>query len=167
MKKLIIIILLVFTKQEMKSQSLHLNEMNGTMSEYDIVGIRKIQFSTEEFFLILYSGDTIRRPFNEFKNYRYYQNALSNNDYTMNLDVFNIYPNPTKDNLGFNFVSKSLSPCSYSICDIAGKTLYKKDLGLVNGSYSGSISLNSYPAGIYFLILKSGNEKNSKKIIKK
>lgn len=168
MKRLIIIILLVFTQQQMKSQSLYLNELNGNISEYGISGVRKIQFSTTEVLVILFSGDTIRRPFTEFKNYRYdNQNALSNGEHIMNLDVFNVYPNPTEDQLVFNFVSKSLIPYSYSVCDITGKILFKKELGVVNGNYSGRISLAMYPTGMYFLILNSGKAKISKKIIKK
>lgn len=168
MKRLIIIILLVCSQQQMKSQSLYLNELNGINSEYAISGVKKLQFSTSEVLVILFSGDTIRQPFTEFKNYRYNnQNTLSNGGHLMNLDVFNVYPNPTEDQLGFNFVSKSLMPFTYSFCDITGKILFKKDLGVVNGNYSGSISLAMYPAGIYFLILNSGKEKISKKIIKK
>lgn len=168
MKRSIIIILLVFTQQQMKSQSLYLNELNGTISEYGISGVRKLQFSTSEVLVILVSGDTIRRPFIEFKNYRYNnQNTLSNGGHLMNLDVFNVYPNPTEDQLGFNFVSKSLMPYTCSVCDITGKILFKKELGEINGNYSGSISLAMYPAGIYFLILNSGKEKISKKIKKK
>ena len=168
MKQFIIIILLVFAQQQINSQSLYLNELNGSTSEYGISAVRKIKFSTSEVLVILFSGDTIKRPFLDFKNYRYNnQNTLSNGGNLMNLDVFNVYPNPTEDQLGFNFVSKSLMPYTYSFCDITGKILFKKDLGVVNGNYSGSISLAMYPAGIYFLILNSGKEKISKKIIKK
>lgn len=166
MKRLILIILLVCTQQKVKSQSLQLNELNGSTSEYNISGVRKIKFSTSQVLVILFSGDTIKRPFTEFKNYRYDQ-TLSNDEHLMNKDVFNIYPNPTVDQVEFSFVSKSLTPYTYSVSDITGKILFKKDLGMVTGNHSGIISLAGYPAGIYFLTLKSGKEKSSKKIIKK
>lgn len=168
MKRLLLIIILVFTQQQMKSQSLYVNELNGTVSEYGISGVRKIQFSTTEVLVVLYNGNTITRPFTEFKNYQYdNQSSLSNGEPIMNLDVFNVYPNPTEDQLEFNFVSKSLLPYSYIVSDITGKILFKKELGVVNGNYSGRISLATYPAGMYFLILNSGKVKISKKIIKK
>jgi len=167
MKQFLIIILLVFAQQQINSQSLFLNELNGTTSEYGISAVRKIKFSSSEVQVILFSGDTIKRPFLDFKNYRYNQNTLSNNEHLTNLEVFNVYPNPTEDQLGFNFVSNSSAQYSYSVSDITGKVLLKKELGAVIGNYTGVISLAKYPSGIYFLTLKSGKDKVTKKIIKK
>lgn len=166
MKQIIFIFLIFFSFQDTNSQALHLNNLNGGSSEYDIVNVRKIKFSDSDVLVILFSGDTISRPFNEFKNYRYNQSTLNTPIHNEIISVFNVYPNPSQGLFEFNFLSNSLSPYKYSVCDVTGKLLFKKELGFVNGNFSGIISLSSYPSGTYFLILESGNKKNTKKLIK-
>jgi hypothetical protein len=167
MKQIILTFLIFFCFQDTNSQALHLNNLNGGSSEYDIVNVRKIKFSDSDVLVILFSGDTISRPFNEFKNYRYNQSTLNTPIHNEIVNVFDVYPNPSQGLFEFNFSSKSLLPYKYNVCDVTGKLLFKKELGIVNGNYSGIISLSNYPAGIYFLILESGNTKNTKKLIKK
>lgn len=167
MKQIILAFLIFFCIQDVNSQVLHLNNLDGGSSEYDIINVRKIKFSNSDVLVILFSGDTISRPFNEFKNYRYDESTLNSNINNEIVNVFDVFPNPSQGLFEFNFSSKSLLPYKYNVYDVTGKLLFKKNLGIVNGNYSGIISLSNYPTGIYFLILESGNTKNTKKLIKK
>lgn len=73
---------------------------------------------------------------------------------------FVIYPNPTNGEL---FVSHPLnSEFNITITDITGKLL--KTATLQNNE---SVNVASYPQGIYFIQIVSGNERNTYKFIKK
>lgn len=166
MKKIIVILTLFFASHTMVSQTLHLNELNGTETEYQIVDVRKIEFSASEVQVILFSGDTIFQPFNEFKNYQYNQSTLGVTTPDLYLNSFNVYPNPTQSTINFNFNSKTSRNYSYGIYDITGRMLFEQKIGVVSQTYSGTVSLVDYASGVYFLTIKSGDVKISKKIIK-
>jgi hypothetical protein len=73
---------------------------------------------------------------------------------------YNIYPNPTNGEL---FVSHPLnSEFNITITDITGKVL--KTTTLQNNE---SVDVASYPQGMYFIQIESGNERNTYKFIKK
>jgi hypothetical protein len=44
--------------------------------------------------------------------------------------------------------------------------LFEQKIGVVSQTYSGTVSLVDYASGVYFLKIKSGDVKISKKIIK-
>jgi uncharacterized protein (DUF2249 family) len=73
---------------------------------------------------------------------------------------YRIYPNPTNGEL---FVSHPLnSEFNITITDITGKVL--KTTTLQNNE---SLDVTSYPQGMYFIQVESGNERNTYKFIKK
>lgn len=167
MKTILQIFLLVLTGNISMAQNLYLNEVDGTETEYEISDVRKLEFTSSEVLLIMHSGDTIFQPITELKNYRYNSdNSLSvetPSNYSYSLMV---YPNPTKDDFEFKFIPKKSMLYTLSITDIKGRKLDDKKLGVISEVYRGTVSLASYPAGIYFLTLKGGNMKISKKILK-
>ena len=73
---------------------------------------------------------------------------------------YNIYPNPTNGEL---FVSHPLnSEFNITITDITGKVLNTTTL-----QNNESVDVASYPQGMYFIQVESGNERNTYKFIKK
>ena len=73
---------------------------------------------------------------------------------------YRIYPNPTNGEL---FVSHPLNiDFNITITDITGKVL--KTTILQNNE---SVDVASYPQGMYFIQIESGNERNTYKFIKK
>lgn len=70
-----------------------------------------------------------------------------------------VYPNPTKGLAWLKVDHKGIS--SFSLCNAKGKKL-------LEDTFSGTteINLNSYPNGIYFLSVKSGEESSTQKLIK-
>jgi hypothetical protein len=73
---------------------------------------------------------------------------------------YSIYPNPTNGEL---FVSHPLnSEFNITITDITGKVLNTTTL-----QNNESVNVASYPQGMYFIQIESGNERNTYKFIKK
>ena len=67
-----------------------------------------------------------------------------------------LFPNPTKGKITFNFSSEIANTVNYTLLDATGKLIYQGDLAIQNKS--ASINLQNYPQGIYFLKLTSGTE---------
>ena len=73
---------------------------------------------------------------------------------------FNVYPNPFKDVI--HFENKSITEINYQLTDIYGKVLISETT-----HHSSSIIINpNVPAGIYFLTIKQGDKRTTKKLIK-
>jgi PKD repeat protein len=75
-----------------------------------------------------------------------------------------LYPNPTNGILNLNISADQFNNASLSIIDAVGKEIYHQDGLNIDGSYSTSVDLSEQPQGIYFVILKSDNQRASKKI---
>ncbi|MCD4730487.1 MAG: T9SS type A sorting domain-containing protein, partial [Bacteroidales bacterium] len=80
---------------------------------------------------------------------------------------FEVYPNPTKSESIISYYLEEESVVSIDIFDVTGKLVNS----LVNrvqpkGNKHQLLDISSFPEGIYFLRLDSGNETVTKKIIK-
>jgi ELWxxDGT repeat protein len=78
---------------------------------------------------------------------------------------FNVYPNPNAGEFTIEINSTETTPLSYTIINSVGKEVLKKELGETSGTQSEQISLGDYASGIYYVILRSGNNVLNKKII--
>lgn len=75
-----------------------------------------------------------------------------------------IFPNPTKGMLSINITHCDIkNNNSFTVYNLSGNQLFN---GNMQGSGEFSIDMSEYIAGIYILVLVSGEEKTSYKIIK-
>ncbi len=80
---------------------------------------------------------------------------------------FNLYPNPTTNNVTVSFLSNSNEAISFTVVDVTGKLVLKE----VENSYnqktiSKTIMLNDLDKGTYILFVTQGSTKQAHKIIK-
>jgi hypothetical protein len=80
---------------------------------------------------------------------------------------FSVNPNPSNGDVTVQFQSPDTQTeeVSLSINDMLGRTLRSENLGVVNGTYSNSMNLKEFGAGVYLMQLQIGNKLLSKKII--
>jgi hypothetical protein len=80
---------------------------------------------------------------------------------------FSVNPNPSTGDVTVQFQSPDTQTeeVSLSISDMLGRTLRSENLGVVNGTYSNSMNLKEFGAGVYLMQLQIGNRLLSKKII--
>lgn len=80
---------------------------------------------------------------------------------------FSVNPNPSTGDVTVQFQSPDTQTeeVSLSISDMLGRTLRSENLGVVNGTYSNSMNLKEFGAGVYLMQLQIGNKLLSKKII--
>lgn len=75
-------------------------------------------------------------------------------------DALNVYPNPS--NSVWNFTSKNNSIETVTIADIAGKTIFSKNVNAVDFAVNAA----SFSNGIYFATVKSGQNTATYKLVK-
>jgi len=71
-----------------------------------------------------------------------------------------IYPNPATDKV---YINNQDGFQEYSILNMQGEVLKKGNLN----NYHNQINVESYSPGMYFMILKNGNNRHSVKMMKK
>ena len=83
-------------------------------------------------------------------------------------NIYNIHPNPTNNNLNFEFYSKSISAIDIELLNYAGASVLKLNQPLEEGKNNITLPMNELDNGVY--ILKVVSEKSGKtthhKIIK-
>lgn len=67
------------------------------------------------------------------------------------LTIFNIYPNPAKDEATLEIATSGDSKVSYKILNSLGQTVIQDDLGSVNGQKVVQVNTAALGAGIYFV----------------
>ncbi|NQZ78142.1 MAG: T9SS type A sorting domain-containing protein, partial [Ekhidna sp.] len=79
-----------------------------------------------------------------------------------------IFPNPTEGLFQVRFNSKSSKNefLHVELTDMNGKVIQKRKLSRYNGEFIGSISLVSYPKGVYIMRLTTSKESIITKVIK-
>ena len=166
MKKILLAILLFASLNLVSSQAISFTDMDGTTTEYNLTDVRKITFNSGNVSIYLNNDNIVTLPFDEFKNYQYSEDTLSNPDVIADSNAFLIFPNPTKDVFKIRLDAQSALPYECTIYDVNGRAIFQKDLGVLNGLYSEDISLEKFPSGMYFVELKSGHLKSTEQLIK-
>jgi hypothetical protein len=77
-----------------------------------------------------------------------------------------IYPNPSENNFTVSAKIKKDTLIKISIVDSEGRIILNDQLLWTSQGYSKSISIDTFPPGVYFIILRVGSEQTTKKIIK-
>ena len=86
---------------------------------------------------------------------------------TPNLDVssLQVWPNPAKEILYFEFASTSNTNCLVQLVDLQGRTVYTKNMLGGTAVIKGQLNTSNYAKGIYILSLKQGSKNTFKKVI--
>lgn len=79
---------------------------------------------------------------------------------------FDIYPNPTQENIFLNILSGNSQEIKYSIFDTFGTLVLDKNLGTSNRIVNELIDLSNIQAGLYLLRLDFGGNSSSKLFLK-
>lgn len=87
------------------------------------------------------------------------ENNLSSDDFEITNNLFNIYPNPTYNDLTLNGID--LENNIFNIYDISGKIVKHGTI-----EKSKNINISELPKGLYFLSIKKENKSYSEKFVK-
>jgi hypothetical protein len=69
------------------------------------------------------------------------------------------YPNPFNPSTNVTFSLEASSSITLEIVNILGQTLQSSKLGLMGkGVHKHQLSLEGYPSGLYYVVLRSGNK---------
>ncbi len=80
---------------------------------------------------------------------------------------FNLYPNPTFENLYVNFdLEKAIKSLTITISDLSGRSVYYDKLANVNGTERNEIQLSELNPGYYVIVLNIDGKSYAGKIIK-
>jgi len=67
---------------------------------------------------------------------------------------YSVYPNPTKELINLSITTSDFTDFSIGIIDVLGKTTIPSRKYKTHGTISETFSLNKFPAGTYFLIIR-------------
>jgi hypothetical protein len=105
----------------------------------------------------------IKRLLKEVYNYDLIANIFCENEPTVELDKYVLYPNPNKGNFEFVVEAYDSTKTALSLCNYLGQYVDKNLFEVSNkGNFVKIISQNLTP-GVYFLVL---SEKNQKQVMK-
>lgn len=91
-------------------------------------------------------------------------NTLSNVDFRF--EDFQLYPNPTNDQVTFSFVSENSNQINYQLYDLNGRLILDRTVENVM-HIQETVSLGRLSSGTYLLRISDGTNSMSSKIIKK
>jgi ELWxxDGT repeat protein len=78
---------------------------------------------------------------------------------------FNVYPNPNSGEFTIDINSTETIPVSYTIINSVGKEVLRKEIRSVSGNQTEQVNLENLASGIYYVILKSGDNIINRKIV--
>jgi len=83
-----------------------------------------------------------------------------------NLQNLGIFPNPAKKKCTISFtVRQQVSNYILSLTDITGKELKKQRINAFGSSFSKEIDVADLAKGVYFVEIRAGSERLTKKIV--
>lgn len=96
--------------------------------------------------------------------YKYFQlSTFDNCRLISGLDV-NLYPNPSQDEINYQFELKNDARLSVEVVDVLGKIVYAKQLDAEKGNHLLKFDLDYLPTGIYLFKMNDGVNQIAKKI---
>lgn len=75
-------------------------------------------------------------------------------------------PNPTSQSVTVQIDSRQTDVATLQIMNIQGKTVYSQSLQLNSHQQSVDLELSELPSGVYFVVLQTGNDIITKKLVK-
>ena len=93
---------------------------------------------------------------------------VNNEDLPDNFSALSIQPNPFSSSINLSLTLDKSNEVAYELFNLQGQRLFGKSLGQLN---SGETTINitnltPWPAGVYFLKIRSGNEFVVRKVVK-
>lgn len=80
---------------------------------------------------------------------------------------FTVYPNPTTDRVQIGYQVTAFSEVTVKVIDATGRVLQALNLGTQNGNNSTSVDMSGLSAGMYTVVLETGEYRAVKQVIKK
>ena len=80
---------------------------------------------------------------------------------------FTAYPNPTTDLVNIGYRVNTASKVNLKVIDNTGRVLQLHNLGTQSGNNSTTVSLDGLSAGIYTVVLETGDYRAVKQVVKK
>ena len=71
----------------------------------------------------------------------------------LELQQFEMFPNPTDGNFTLNFTSGNMAPVSVRVTDVTGKVIYTEEVTNFGGNYNNRINIGDSNDGIYFVTI--------------
>jgi hypothetical protein len=168
-KYLFLILLIIWSLPEIKSQSIFFNYTDGNTSAYALQDVRKIDFSGEMLNLHLNDGTEYSWNISTVGYYEYEPDTpLKIEDWLgkANDRQVKIFPNPANGDQTVALVLPKEEQLQLQILDAAGKIVMDRDLGLLSkGEHSFPLGLKG-AAGQYTLVLRNTQYSVSKKLIR-
>lgn len=76
-----------------------------------------------------------------------------------------VYPNPSSGVVNIAFDQKEKLKTTVQVMDVAGKVVFKENLGKFEGSYKKELNLKEFGAGTYVVEINQGDQRTTKKVI--
>jgi len=83
----------------------------------------------------------------------------------INMDLFEIYPNPSKGILNIKVKTASKEAYNIEIYNNLGAIIWEQQNIIMDGNNNKSIALNSYPSGLYTIVLRTKTNSYLKKVL--
>ena len=82
-----------------------------------------------------------------------------------NFSGISLFPNPAKrqTNLAVTAIKEGIA--EIKIVNLIGETVFEKEVSLVQGKNSLALNIQDFPAGLYFVQCRSGEQSSSKRLI--
>lgn len=167
MKKILLIIFMLYNFTCINAQNLNLETNTGIISTYALADIQKITFSSLEVITQLSNGNTETAPFTDVKHLYFSDivvTSISDKSKPINLTLA-INPNPVNDYLNISFFTEHVGNTLIEIYDLQGNIIKSDNQNIVlAGKQSIRLSMNNangskITTGFYFL--KFTNNGNS------
>ncbi|WP_426474762.1 alkaline phosphatase family protein [Chryseobacterium balustinum] len=91
--------------------------------------------------------------------------SLTVNESVKNNSDLKIYPNPAKNEVTVKFKSIE-NKINLQIIDFSGKIFLNRDVQSSTGNYNERLSISALPNATYFVVVKEGNKRTQKTLIK-
>ena len=96
-----------------------------------------------------------------------YSKTISLVEKTNFTDNFELYPNPTTNDIRISYTAETTSTINFTVLDILGKIISQTTVIPTIGENMTSLSLTDYPTGIYLVRIQNENsEQVVRKIVK-
>ena len=84
---------------------------------------------------------------------------------TLELSTIDLFPNPTDGNIRLRFFVESQDATNVKVIDLAGRTIYEKNIENFDGSFDEEIDLPKTKVGTLVLVISQGTKVFTEKII--
>jgi len=140
-------------------EKLYVRFKNNTQVEYNINNVQKLTFPSGNLVVTPYSGNITQIPLAEirFVAFKNYPVSVETHNYAS----LQVYPNPVISELKIIAENLQTPIEQINIYDITGRLMLHSSFLISN-----SINVSSLKAGIYFIEIRSGNEKTMQKFVK-